>query len=374
MKRTPTEATPRANDDIFGRVVYICPSMRVLGGISSVMHSYRSMLPTFRHMATNSRYGIVVSALKTAAIMGRLALMRPFSPVRIVHIHGGSGKSWMRKSLILSWAKLLGYKVVMHVHGGGFKKYIDRTGSRRIRRLLGRCDRVVTLTHGWQDYFTRELGLDNVTVINNVVTRQPAQTTASRLAAPMRGTPGKPMRFVFLGRICQLKGVYDLAEVIGRNAARWRGRAQFTIGGTGEDQKLADTLDRLGIADMVQTPGWVDGKDKQRLIDAADVMMLPSYIECLPVCLLEAMASAMPSIATEVGGIPEIITTGVNGILIPPVDHTALTAAIDHYLDHPGDVVSHGREGLARVPAFYPQAVKAQLSQLYHGLLDARKD
>lgn len=371
-----TPATPAANtgapDGIFRRVMFVCPSMRVRGGISSVLHSYKDMLPGFRHLATNSRLGTGMSMLKVAGIYARLVWMRPFSRVRIIHIHSGSGKSWMRKSMILSWAKLFGYKVVLHVHGGGFKNYIDRTGASRIKRLMGRCDAVVTLTHGWARYFTEEIGLTNVTVINNVVAPVAPAKIAARLGAAPRGTQERPMRFIFLGRICQPKGVYDLAEVIGRNAGRWRGRALFTIGGTGEDDRLAALIDRLGIGDMVETPGWVDGADKLRLIDSADVMVLPSYIECLPVTLLEAMAAAMPSIATEVGGIPEIITSGENGILFPPVDHDALERAIDHYLDHPGDVTAHGREGLRRVPEFYPDAVKEQLRGLYTSILASK--
>ncbi|MDE7119940.1 MAG: glycosyltransferase, partial [Muribaculaceae bacterium] len=193
--------------------------------------------------------------------------------------------------------------------------------------------------------------------------------TDARLSAPARGTADRPMRFIFLGRICRLKGVYDLVEVIGSNAHRWRHRATFIIGGTGEDQQLAAAIRQHGIADMVQTPGWVDGTDKLRLINSADVMVLPSYIECLPISLLEAMAAAMPSIATEVGGIPEIITHGENGRLIPPVDHQALAAAIDFYLDHPDRVPVDGRNALARAPRFYPDAIKSQLRELYRSIL-----
>jgi glycosyltransferase involved in cell wall biosynthesis len=84
----------------------------------------------------------------------------------------------------------------------------------------------------------------------------------------------------------------------------------------------------LGISDSVDFLGWVDGELKLKLLRDADVFVLPSYNEGLPMSVLEAMSWAKPVIATRVGGIPELITTGTNGILIDAGDQEQLSSAL----------------------------------------------
>jgi glycosyltransferase involved in cell wall biosynthesis len=66
------------------------------------------------------------------------------------------------------------------------------------------------------------------------------------------------------------------------------------------------------------------------VLAAADLFVLPSLVEGLPLAVLEAMHAAKPVVATAVGGVPEAITSGVNGVLVPPNDVTALADAIAH--------------------------------------------
>jgi len=81
----------------------------------------------------------------------------------------------------------------------------------------------------------------------------------------------------------------------------------------------------------------VGGKDKDALLASADVLVLPSYIEGLPVCILEAMAVGVPVVSTTVGGIPEALENGACGTLINPGDVEALADAIVTFLTDWGD-------------------------------------
>jgi glycosyltransferase involved in cell wall biosynthesis len=84
----------------------------------------------------------------------------------------------------------------------------------------------------------------------------------------------------------------------------------------------------LGIENHVVFVGWVSGAVKVDLLRRAQIYVLPSYNEGLPVSLLEAMSWQVPVISTRVGGIPELVREGVDGLLIDAGDRAALSSAI----------------------------------------------
>lgn len=100
------------------------------------------------------------------------------------------------------------------------------------------------------------------------------------------------------------------------------------IGGGPLHNRLLRLAQSLDIADRVDIRGWVEMLEAESLIAGADIMVMPSNKESFGVAALEACASGVPVIASNVGGIPEIIEDGRNGILIEPGDEKALTEAI----------------------------------------------
>lgn len=98
------------------------------------------------------------------------------------------------------------------------------------------------------------------------------------------------------------------------------------FGGGPEHDKLARTAADLGVADKVIFRGPV--ADAAKLLVGYDAFVMPSVFEGLPMALIEAMAARLPIVATTAGGIPEIITNRKNGLLVPPANPSALTAAL----------------------------------------------
>ena len=344
-------------------MLFVGPTLRRGGGIASVLRSYSSILPSFRSLATNSRLGPVASAAKTAAILLRLPLIKLAGHTDILHIHGATGKSWCRKALIMRWANFLGFKTVYHSHGGSMAEYSTRYGRDRMGRILRRCAAVATLSAYWQRFFTDTFALTNVKVINNIV-EQPAPDEIHTTRPP-----GAPLRLLFLGTVNTAKGIFDLVETIAANASRWRGHLTLALAGDGpEMERLRETIAELCITDMVRLHGWVEGAEKKELFRQADAVILPSYIEGMPICILEGIARAMPVIATNVGGIPEILTDNVNGFIFPPGDTRAIASAINAYIADPTLLATHGAESLRRSRPFLPDAVRASLAALYRSL------
>lgn len=97
--------------------------------------------------------------------------------------------------------------------------------------------------------------------------------------------------------------------------------------------ELRALRDRLGLSSAVEILGPVS--DVSELLAASRALVLPSRWEGLPMAILEAMERGLPVVATTVGGIPEVVESGVNGILVPPEDPTTLAAAIDRVLGDP---------------------------------------
>ena len=132
---------------------------------------------------------------------------------------------------------------------------------------------------------------------------------------------------------------------------------------------MAQLAKELGIYNLVDILGWVEGAEKERLLADATVYVLPSYVEGLPMGILEAMAAGLPVIATDVGGIPDAVENGIEGILVQPGDVSAITDAIRMLLSQPGLRARMGKAGRQKVlDSFIPERVLPRLEQIYRDL------
>jgi len=90
-----------------------------------------------------------------------------------------------------------------------------------------------------------------------------------------------------------------------------------------------------GLEGRVEVPGPIAEEAKDAAFRAADIYVLPSHVEGMPVGLLEAMSYGLPCVVTPVGGIASVVQDGVNGLLVPPRDSAALASAIEQLVEDP---------------------------------------
>lgn len=347
------------DDKIFSKVLTVGPSLQTLGGMASVLQIYNDYIPGFLHVASNSRRGTFAGLFSLLHTMVRIPFER-LRGRRILHIHAASGKSFLRKSLIMAEGRLFGYKVIFHSHSGTVLKFYSNFGVKRVKRILSMASAVVVLSQSWAEYYRNTFGLNNVHVLYNPITL-PEST-----AAP---ASTEPLQLLYLGKINDPKGIFDLIEVMAENRERWRGRVRLTIGGAGETDRLLERIAVLGIQDDVDFIGWTVGPDKERAFANSHVLVLPSYSEGLPMSILEAMIRHKPIIATPVGGIPEEVTPDVNGFLVVPGDKKAMATAIDCYLLNPDLISRHGAVSAERSVTFRPDSILPRLAEIYRSLL-----
>lgn len=141
-------------------------------------------------------------------------------------------------------------------------------------------------------------------------------------------------RALFLGRLAQAKGVSVLVDAV--KLLRSPGVQILFVGDGPERSVIERRIRELGIGDRVHLLGFVPHDLVPAVLTHADILVLPSIYEELGSVLIEAMQVGLPIVASRTGGIPEVITDGENGLLVPPGDAAALASAIDRVLTEPG--------------------------------------
>jgi glycosyltransferase involved in cell wall biosynthesis len=269
-----------------------------------------------------------------AAALGRLAAWLTRVPIRIYTVHG--------------WA--------FTAHGGASSALYGW-----VERLLGP---LTTATICVADS-ERRAGLEaracaeaTTVVIHNGVEPRPVEP---------RETRSGPCRLVTVGRLQAPKDPLTLVRALAA-----LGHAHETvIVGDGPDRSAVEAeVRRLGLDSVVRLAGVRN--DVAELLAAADLFVLSSRSEGLPLSILEAMAAGLPVVASSVGGVPELVVDGETGLLVPPGDPRSLARAIERLL---ADAALRGRlgaAGRARVVEHFDlaSAQRAHLD-LYRSLLAA---
>jgi len=179
--------------------------------------------------------------------------------------------------------------------------------------------------------------------------------------------PEKP-EIIFVGRLVPNKGPLTMVRAAARVNRRYP-EARFTLVGDGpQRQRLEREAARLGIAGAVRFTGVRD--DVPEMLRQATVFVRPSTLEGLPLTILEAMACGLPVVATPVGGTPEVVRDGDQGLLIPVDDEAALAAAILKLLDDPAAATEMGRRGRETVVHGYDwEKVVAHTEEVYREVI-----
>jgi len=156
--------------------------------------------------------------------------------------------------------------------------------------------------------------------------------------APAR--PGGPLRLFSCGRLNEVKGHHDLMAAVAQMRAEGREvtleiAGEDDAGGSGYRAVLEARIAELGLGDAVTLLGAVDGETVKARLCEAHIFVLASYHEPLGVAYMEAMSCEVPVVGTDAGGVPELISHGEHGLLVPPRAPEALAAAIAQIADDP---------------------------------------
>jgi glycosyltransferase involved in cell wall biosynthesis len=293
---------------------------------------------TVERLVTRGSGSILFAPIVFARALFQLWRAARLGQVDVLHISLSLKGSAYRKVVVGSLARLCGVPYVVHLHGGGFE-YFWLTLTARLRQAVDRLfvdsEKIVVLGRYWVDVFTGWLPQthDKIVVIPNSTHRSAGENEPAK---------DQRVRLTFLGELGRRKGTPQLMEALGRLADDKNWTA--TLAGDGDLEETRVSARRLGIAERVNIPGWLDSKETAQIMRQSDVVVLPTFIENLPMVILEAFAHGVPVITTPVAAITEVVENERNGLLVPVGDIGALADALRRMI---GDSAMRERLGRA---------------------------
>lgn len=241
------------------------------------------------------------------------------------------------------------------------------------RWLMAKTDAVVVSAGSVRDFYIDQIGAEpsKIEVIYNAVDWSALQTTKSRDA--MREELGLGPYAPVAGIVARLTE-QKAHDVLFQALATTKGleRLHLVVVGDGHlRERLEKLAVELGIADRLRFLGA--RRDLGDLMSAMDMFVMPSLWEGLPLSMVLAMGAGLPVVATNVAGIPEVVSHDVNGLLVPPSDAVALGGALAQLVRNPDMRLRLGAAAREwAVPRFGVDGYVASVTALYDRLLAAK--
>ena len=173
-----------------------------------------------------------------------------------------------------------------------------------------------------------------------------------------------------MGELGKRKGIYDLLEATPRILQDYD-NVKFVLCGDGELEKVRKICKNKNMENKVDILGYVSGQQKMTNFKSANIYILPSYHEGLPVSILEAMACGLPIVSTPIAGIPDAVEDGVNGLLIEPGNIDGIAEKVTKLLKDDELCARMSQNNVNKVrEKFDIEVVVRQLVQEYENLLN----
>lgn len=294
----------------------------------------------------------------------RLARMiRSIRPT-IVHTHLQSPNLYGRLA-----ARLAGVPLVVATEHNVYQSKAARYITVE-RALARRTDALVAVSTEVQRFLGRQIGVAASTIHvirNGVATPTPSADGVAKIRRLIE-SKSAPLCIATVASLTPKKGHRFLIQALARLHERGNRLVALFAGDGDERRNLEALADSLGIRDSIHFLGLVPNPGD--VLAVADIVVLPSLVEGLPLALLEAMRAGKPVVATSVGGVPEAIASGANGVLVAPGDEVALADAIDDLARSPerrAELGVRARDTAER--EFTDHAYVHALAGLYESLL-----
>jgi sugar transferase (PEP-CTERM/EpsH1 system associated) len=272
------------------------------------------------------------------------------------------------------------------IHGEHGRDMHDLDGTSMKYQLLRRLfrpliHRYVALSLDLKRYLQEQIGVPErkiSNICNGVDTEKftPA-SVQSKTVLPADFSGADKIIIGTVGRMETVKDQTTLVHAFVRLATEHpKGRASLRLIMVGDGALREPARSILEAADLAQS-AWLPGEreDVPDLLRAIDVFVLPSLAEGISNTILEAMASGLPIVATDVGGNHELVDQGTTGFLVPRADPAALADAIRVYVDHPDLRCRHGTNARKRSEdEFSIDTMVQRYRDIYDELLNTRME
>jgi len=315
----------------------------------SPINDLRASVALFRHIRKIQPH-IIHTHTSKAGLLGRLAAWLARVPIVIHTPHG-------------------------HVFYGHFGRFLSRIFL-QMEKLLGKIThhQIALTPEESNDYLSLRVSQpSNTSVIHSGVDVHRFIEGAKQRNKKRKELNILPDSLVvgYVGWLIPIKGVTYLVSAMAR-VVEQHSKSVLVLVGKGDDKseeeiKLKEQVKNLGLSDKVHFLGW--RPDVDEIMPCFDILVLPSFNEGMGRVLVEGMAAGLPIVASRVGGIPDLVKQGENGLLVPPANAGALEQAISDLSSDKAKRKRMGETGKKMCRPYSVEAMVDKIDNLYSRLL-----
>jgi glycosyltransferase involved in cell wall biosynthesis len=366
------------------KVLHVAPLPPPLGGMTSyiqgllnsdVFRTIEYRVVRFSYFNKEKYFGMtrfLANCLNAVILTINFLLNVVFWRPDIVHIQSSSGHGFFEKSWIAFLAKIFRRKTIFHFHGGYMREWYEQSSRLKqffIRQSALINDRIMTGSPQMRETWLY-IGIpeDKMIYIGNAV-NLPAQYSTELSFK-------HSISLLFLTRVVLEKGIIELID------------SYLSLQKETENLKLrivgADTADTLYVKkylhdvdknNLVEYVGPVSDEQKHKEYLEADIFVFPTYVEDQSYAVMEAMSYGLPVIASNVGGVPSLITHEQNGYLVLPKDVDSLRQGIKKIISAPDLREKLGKNARKTIEQGFTWEIRSQeIVALYTTLVKAKQD
>ncbi len=293
----------------------------------------------------------------------------------ICHIATTYGLSFLKHSACILIAKLLGSKILLHPHCSFYFLYERRGRAWQwfVRKVIGLCHGVAVLSNEWKKLQEVVPSCQIYYLPNAIDLLTYAGVAGERIESK---SDKSCLHILYLGHLGKEKGSFDLICAAQKVLGQDHGVVFELVGQeqvVGDMKQLNARVVEAGLEQFIHVRSAVTGAEKIELFRCADIFVYPSYHEGMPMAVIEAMACGLPIIATQVGGLPDLVCPGQNGLLVPAGRPDQLANAIQQLVVDPQTRHSMQADSLRRAREnFDIEKLVLQLLGIYQAILLSR--
>ena len=290
-------------------------------------------------------------------------LWRACGKVDLVHIMANSGWSWHLFAAPAVWiAHLRGTPVIINYRGGEAATFFEKAFS-WVKPSLDKASTIVVpsgfLEAVFKQYNFAPKVVPNIIDFSRFFSLNDAVTPDSALAPRLLVARNLELIYDNATALQAFKIIHDALPL-----------SRLTIAGTGPElARLTELTRTLGLEAAVRFTGRVDNADMPGLYHSADIMLNPTLADNMPISILESLASGVPVVSTDVGGIPFLVRHEQTALLVPQKDPAAMANAVLALLRNPEQLASMRKAGVELVSQYTWPHVRQRLLAVYAGVL-----
>ncbi|MBE6330822.1 MAG: glycosyltransferase family 4 protein [Bacteroidales bacterium] len=347
------------------KVLVVATSRKTRGGITSVIKAHETGAQWKKYhcvwIQTHRDGPAWIKLLYLATAYIQFLLLLPFAD--IVHFHCAGRTSAKRKTIMAKIARCCGKIVLVHFHPPGPHDVFDPESHYIVKRLFDIANKIVVLSPQWVRWIN-EAYQDR---------QYPMEILWNPVPVVKRDALLRQKQILYAGKVIKRKGydtlLYGWSE-IASEFPDWK----VVFAGNGEIEEGKRIVKELGIESQVEWLGWISGTTKETVFNQSSIYCLASSGEGFPMGVLDAWAYGIPCVVTPVGGIPDIVKDGLNGLIFPVGDKKTLAEQLRRLLSCEKLRSSIVQESDKLVNGeFSVNAVTRHLEHIYENLLNKKE-